>query len=132
MTPVAVTQRSGFERILREINLGKFFFDDLSRFFAISFSVFYNEGAHMADFQDFANLDIRAGVIVKAELFARAKKPSYKVWVDFGDEIGIKTTSAQVTQIYRLEGLSFFKESRKYSILYKAILRLVCSEQKLL
>lgn len=59
----------------------------------------------MPDFQDFAKLDIRAGIIVKAEVFERARKPAYRVWVDFGTEIGIKATSAQITQIYRTEEL---------------------------
>ncbi len=51
-------------------------------------------------YEDFARVDLRSGVVVKAELFPRAKKPSYKIWVDFGDEIGIKQTSAQVTKHY--------------------------------
>ncbi len=59
----------------------------------------------MAEYQDFAKLDIRAGVIVKAEEFTRARNPSYKVWVDFGDEVGVKTTSAQITHHYQLADL---------------------------
>lgn len=57
------------------------------------------------DYQDFENLDLRCGTIVKAEEFPRAKKPAYKVWVDFGPAIGIKQTSAQITVHYRVDAL---------------------------
>ncbi len=43
--------------------------------------------------------------MIKAEIFTRAKNPSYKVWVDFGEEIGIKQTSAQITVHYTPENL---------------------------
>lgn len=56
-------------------------------------------------YQDFENVDLRSGTVVKAELFPRAKKPAYKVWVDFGAEIGVKQTSAQVTVHYTPESL---------------------------
>lgn len=59
----------------------------------------------MATFQDFIKLDIRVGEIVQVELFEKAKKPAYKLWVDFGDEIGIKKSSAQITECYKKEEL---------------------------
>lgn len=56
-------------------------------------------------YDEFEKVDLRSGTIVKAEEFPRAKKPAYKVWVDFGDPIGIKQTSAQVTVHYSLDQL---------------------------
>lgn len=57
------------------------------------------------DFSDFSRVDIRSGTVVRAEIFERARKPSYKVWVDFGAEVGIKKTSAQITVNYSPEEL---------------------------
>lgn len=54
---------------------------------------------------EFNQVDIRSGTIIKVEEFPKAKKPAYKVWVDFGDEIGVKQTSAQITNLYQPETL---------------------------
>ncbi len=56
-------------------------------------------------YQDFEKVNLRSGRIVKAESFPKARKPAYKVWVDFGDEIGVKQTSAQITENYALTDL---------------------------
>src|SRR5579883_1367995 len=56
-------------------------------------------------YEEFEKVDLRSGTVVKVEEFPRAKKPAYKVWVDFGTEIGIKQTSAQVTEHYTPQSL---------------------------
>lgn len=56
-------------------------------------------------YDEFSLIDLRSGTIIKAEIFSRAKKPAYKIWADFGSEIGILQTSAQVTIHYTPESL---------------------------
>ena len=54
---------------------------------------------------DFFDTELRVGEIVKAETFAEAKKPAYKLWINFGAALGIKTSSAQITSLYTTQML---------------------------
>ncbi|MBD6614524.1 tRNA-binding protein [Komarekiella sp. 'clone 1'] len=55
-------------------------------------------------YDDFEKIEIRVGKVIKVEEFLKAKKPAYKLWIDFGD-LSIKKSSAQITKLYQQEDL---------------------------
>jgi tRNA-binding protein len=59
----------------------------------------------LISWDDFEKIDIRCGTIIDIKDFPKARKPSYQIWIDFGSELGIKKSSAQVTQYYQKEDL---------------------------
>jgi len=56
-------------------------------------------------YDDFLKVDIRAGRVVDVQPFPEARKPAWKLWIDFGPEIGVKKTSAQIAALYGAEAL---------------------------
>ncbi|RZJ42762.1 MAG: tRNA-binding protein [Brevundimonas sp.] len=61
--------------------------------------------AETIGFDDFMKVDIRVGQVVKAEPFPEARKPAYRLTIDFGPDIGVKKSSAQITVHYTLDEL---------------------------
>jgi len=62
------------------------------------------EAAASVTVDDFFQIDVRVGTVLRAEPFPKAKKPAYKLWIDFG-ELGVRQSSAQITALYQPEEL---------------------------
>ena len=57
------------------------------------------------EWDDFSRVELRVGTVVDVQAFPEARKPAWKLWVDFGDEIGVRKSSAQITDLYTAEEL---------------------------
>ena len=64
-----------------------------------------SDKSQIIEFEDFARIDIRVGTVVRTEPFPEARVPAIKVWVDFGERLGERKTSAQLTQHYTPDSL---------------------------
>jgi len=63
-------------------------------------------GSHETiSYDDFLKVDIRTGRVLDVQPFPEARKPAWKLWIDFGPEIGVKKTSAQITELYKRDEL---------------------------
>jgi tRNA-binding protein len=63
------------------------------------------DGSNTIEWDDFMRVDLRVGTIISVEEFPEARRPAYKLQVDFGDAIGIKKSSAQITELYDRDSL---------------------------
>jgi tRNA-binding protein len=59
----------------------------------------------MITWDEFIKIELRAGTIVRSEAFPEAKKPAFKLWIDLGSDLGVKQSSAQITELYTLDQL---------------------------
>lgn len=57
------------------------------------------------EWDDFARVELRVGTVIDVQEFPEARKPAWKLWVDFGDEVGVRKTSAQITDLYGADDL---------------------------
>ncbi len=57
------------------------------------------------EWDDFAQVELRVGTVIDVQEFPEARKPAWKLWVDFGEQVGVRKTSAQITDLYSADEL---------------------------
>ena len=57
------------------------------------------------EWDDFAKVELRVGTVIDVQEFPEARKPAWKLWVDFGEQVGVRKTSAQITDLYSADEL---------------------------
>lgn len=105
MTIMHVLSRKRSIKFIANCSDCKFYFDLVIFFYNNKITKTIIGKIMTITYDEFEKVDLRSATIVKAEKFLKARNPSYKIWADFGDKIGVLQSSAQITKHYTTEDL---------------------------